>query len=52
MGPVANVKKKIFSLQDTKRTADKLGLRGWVMNTEQGTVVGVAQGPTTALDKM
>uniref|UniRef100_K1PP16 acylphosphatase n=1 Tax=Magallana gigas TaxID=29159 RepID=K1PP16_MAGGI len=29
----------------TKKKAKSLGLVGWVRNTEQGTVTGIAQGP-------
>lgn len=33
----------------TARKAQELGLVGWVMNTEAGTVVGEAQGPEAKL---
>ena len=34
----------VFFRKYTKKEADKLKLTGWVMNTEKGTVVGVADG--------
>ena len=34
----------VFFRKYTKKEADKLGLFGWVMNTDKGTVVGVAEG--------
>ena len=34
----------VFFRKYTKKEADKLGLSGWVMNTDNGTVVGVAEG--------
>jgi len=37
----------VFFRRDTARTAESLGIRGWVKNTEQGTVVGVAQSDQT-----
>jgi len=36
----------------TKRVAEKLGLKGWVQNTKQGTVVGQAEGPARRLAKL
>lgn len=39
----------VFFRKYTKKEADKLKLTGWVMNTEKGTVVGVADGPETDL---
>ena len=34
----------VFFRKYTKKEADKLGISGWVMNTDKGTVVGVAEG--------
>ena len=34
----------VFFRKHTKKTADALGLSGWVMNTKHKTVVGVADG--------
>ena len=34
----------VFFRKYTKKEADKLKLTGWVMNTDKGTVVGVADG--------
>mmetsp|Transcript_47092 Transcript_47092/g.120126 ORF Transcript_47092/g.120126 Transcript_47092/m.120126 type:complete len:101 (+) Transcript_47092:296-598(+) len=36
----------------TERKAKELGLVGWVMNTEAGTVVGEAQGPAAQLAQL
>lgn len=35
----------VFFRKFTKKNAKSLGLVGWVRNTEQGTVTGIAQGP-------
>lgn len=42
----------IFFRKHTQKRATDLGLKGWVMNTAQGTVVGQLQGPTMAVRKM
>ncbi|XP_065829516.1 acylphosphatase-2-like [Oscarella lobularis] len=42
----------VFFRKNTQETARKLGLVGWVRNTEKGTVVGVIQGPNEKLQKM
>lgn len=38
--------------QYTQSEANRLGLRGWCMNTRQDTVKGVMQGPTAKVDEM
>ncbi|XP_046554426.1 acylphosphatase-2-like [Haliotis rubra] len=35
----------VFFRKNTKETADKHRLRGWVKNTDRGTVTGEVQGP-------
>lgn len=42
----------VFFRKHTQRRASELGLKGWVMNTAQGTVVGQIQGPNNAIDQM
>ena len=43
----------MFFRKNTKLTADRLGLHGWVKNTARGTVVGQAVGDDPrALDEM
>ncbi|RWS23237.1 acylphosphatase-1-like protein, partial [Leptotrombidium deliense] len=39
-------------LQYTAEKAKELGLRGWCMNTKQGTVSGIIQGERSAVDQM
>ena len=36
---------KVFFRKCTQAEASRLGITGWVMNTRDGTVVGMAQGP-------
>ncbi|RWS13020.1 Acylphosphatase-1-like protein, partial [Dinothrombium tinctorium] len=36
----------------TKERSEKLGLKGWCMNTRQGTVVGTIQGEASQIDEM
>lgn len=42
----------VFFRKHTQRRAFELGLKGWVMNTAQGTVVGQAQGPPAAIEDL
>lgn len=35
----------VFFRKHTQKKANELGLKGWVMNTAQGTVIGQLQGP-------
>lgn len=42
----------VFFRKHTQRKATDLGLKGWVMNTSQGTVVGQLQGPSVAVNEM
>uniref|UniRef100_A0A7S0MKF8 Acylphosphatase n=1 Tax=Cryptomonas curvata TaxID=233186 RepID=A0A7S0MKF8_9CRYP len=42
----------VFFRKYTQKTAKQLGLVGWVMNTEHGTVVGEAQGDATKLTEL
>lgn len=42
----------VFFRKHTQRRASELGLKGWVMNTAQGTVVGQMQGPPAAVEDM
>lgn len=42
----------VFFRKHTQRRASELGLKGWVMNTAQGTVVGQMQGPPMAIEDM
>ena len=42
----------VFFRKYTQQEAVKLKLVGWVMNTEQGTVVGQMQGKFDAINKM
>ena len=41
-----------FLSQHTQLIANKYGLKGYVKNTERGTVVGTLQGPSDAVDSM
>lgn len=38
--------------QYTETEAKKLGLRGWCMNTQQGTVQGVVEGTPSKINQM
>lgn len=42
----------VYFRKHTQKKASDLGLKGWVMNTAQGTVIGQLQGPQTAIDDM
>ncbi|XP_052699102.1 acylphosphatase-1-like [Crassostrea angulata] len=42
----------VFFRKNTQKTAKSLGLVGWVRNTEQKTVEGVAQGEEEKLAEM
>lgn len=42
----------VFFRKHTHKEAESLGLVGWVMNTESGTVVGEAQGPADKVQEM
>ncbi|KAJ2949044.1 hypothetical protein O0L34_g5985 [Tuta absoluta] len=42
----------VFFRKHTQRRASELGLKGWVMNTAQGTVIGQMQGPVASIDNM
>ncbi|CAG4974999.1 unnamed protein product [Parnassius apollo] len=42
----------VFFRKYTKQQADKLGLRGWCMNTSKGTVQGQIQGPSDNVESM
>lgn len=43
---------KVFFRKCTQEQGKSLGLRGWCQNTQNGTVIGTVQGPTTDVDKM
>ncbi|KPI94430.1 Acylphosphatase-1 [Papilio xuthus] len=42
----------VYFRKHTQRKAAGLGLKGWVKNTAQGTVVGQLQGPKNAAREM
>lgn len=42
----------VFFRKHTALTAEKLSMRGWVRNTERGTVEGAAAGPPSAVTRM
>ncbi|XP_045516596.1 acylphosphatase-1-like [Pieris brassicae] len=42
----------VFFRKHTQKKASDLGLKGWVMNTPHGTVVGQVQGPQGTVDDM
>ncbi|KAF9418787.1 hypothetical protein HW555_004454 [Spodoptera exigua] len=42
----------VYFRKHTQKKAIELGLKGWVMNTAQGTVVGQIQGPAVAVEDM
>jgi acylphosphatase len=42
----------VFFRKHTQLIANKYGLKGYVKNTERGTVVGTLQGPSDAVDSM
>ncbi|XP_049872839.1 acylphosphatase-2-like isoform X2 [Pectinophora gossypiella] len=42
----------VFFRKYTKQEAEKLGLRGWCMNTSKGTVLGHMQGPSEKVENM
>mmetsp|Transcript_17331 Transcript_17331/g.18070 ORF Transcript_17331/g.18070 Transcript_17331/m.18070 type:complete len:97 (-) Transcript_17331:39-329(-) len=43
---------KVYFRKFTQEKAQELGLKGWVQNTEQGTVIGVAQGPEEDIEQL
>lgn len=42
----------VYFRKHTQRKATELGLKGWVMNTAQGTVIGQLQGPRGPIEDM
>ncbi|XP_013192606.2 acylphosphatase-2 isoform X1 [Amyelois transitella] len=42
----------VFFRKFTKEQAQKLGLRGWCKNTDEGTVLGHMQGPPDKIETM
>lgn len=42
----------VYFRKHTQRKATELGLKGWVMNTAQGTVIGQLQGSFDAIEVM
>ncbi|CAH1981176.1 unnamed protein product [Acanthoscelides obtectus] len=42
----------VFFRKYTEKEANKLGLKGWCMNTSQGTVKGVIEGPSSKVDEI
>lgn len=42
----------IYGLQHTAEEAQKLGVRGWCMNTNDGTVKGVIEGEEKPFNEM
>nr|XP_053604718.1 acylphosphatase-2-like isoform X2 [Plodia interpunctella]XP_053604719.1 acylphosphatase-2-like isoform X3 [Plodia interpunctella] len=42
----------VFFRKFTKEQAQKLGLRGWCKNTQEGTVLGHMQGPIDKIETM
>ncbi|KPI94088.1 Acylphosphatase-1 [Papilio xuthus] len=42
----------VFFRKFTKQEAEKLGLKGWCMNTSKGTVQGQLQGPSDNVENM
>ncbi|XP_030040919.1 acylphosphatase-2 [Manduca sexta] len=42
----------VYFRKHTQRKATELGLKGWVMNTAQGTVIGQLQGQQGAIEDM
>ncbi|XP_038214175.1 acylphosphatase-2-like [Zerene cesonia] len=42
----------VFFRKYTKEQAQKLGLKGWCMNTSHGTVQGQVQGPADKVESM
>lgn len=42
----------VYFRKHTQKKATNLGLKGWVMNTAQGTVIGQLQGATGAIEDM
>lgn len=39
-------------MQHTEKAAKELGVRGWCMNTKEGTVKGEIEGEETPFNKM
>ena len=42
----------VFFRKHTTEQATALGLRGWVQNTEHGTVIGELEGPPAKVEEM
>ena len=42
----------VYFRKYTKEEADTIGIRGWVKNTTQKTVIGELQGPTEDMQKL
>ena len=42
----------VFFRKHTKQQGTRLGLRGWCMNTPEGTVVGEANGSRAAIEQL
>lgn len=42
----------VFFRKHTKKEADRLGLGGWIRNTERDTVEGTVEGPSKKCDEM
>ena len=42
----------VYFRKYTKKKADSLGIRGWVKNTSQNTVIGEMQGQTSDVEKL
>nr|CAH7720906.1 unnamed protein product [Callosobruchus chinensis] len=42
----------VFFRKYTEKEANKLGLKGWCMNTSQGTVKGIIEGTPSKVDEM
>lgn len=43
---------KVYFRKHTEEEAQRLGLVGWCMNTDSGTVTGEVQGPKAKVDAM
>ena len=43
---------EVFFRKYTKKEAERIGLTGWVMNTGDKTVIGVAEGSTAAVNEL
>lgn len=49
---VSGLVQGVFFRESTRRTAERLGLRGWVRNLTDGRVEGVFEGPEEPLRRM